>query len=308
MPNIPAPASPSFRKFAEQVTADAFVERLAAGTAWPVEALRERLRLAAGEVAQTLRVLAGVAVADGTRMIEIGAGLGLASAFLSTCGFDITALEPSGVGFEEHVSVAGAVAALVGSDHVVLTIGAEELDESLHGLFGVIFSNNVLEHVHDPAAALRSLTNVMTCDGLMVHSCPNYSIPFEPHFGIPLLPVRPAWTRRVLPSSIGKSALWTSLNFIRARDVQRLARGLGLDVYFRSGSLAAAVERLGTDAGFRARHRMLAIIGRVLVAIGVTTPLQWVPASWSTPMDFLLGGPGLDRSRVASWLERVEPI
>jgi hypothetical protein len=55
MPNIPAPASPSFRKFAEQVTADAFVERLAAGTAWPVEALRERLRLAAGEVSQTGR-------------------------------------------------------------------------------------------------------------------------------------------------------------------------------------------------------------------------------------------------------------
>lgn len=299
---IPSPTEPSFGRFRERLTDPTTVARLAEQVKWDVDALIERLGIALGEAAQTLKVLSGLEVVDGGRLLEVGAGLGLTSAYLSSCGFAISALEPAGIGFEEHAALAAGVAAVVGSTHELLAIGAGELDPAAHGHFDVIFSNNVLEHIDDLAGALGAMRTVMTPDGLMVHSCPNYSVPFEPHFGVPLVPGRPAATRRLLPASIGASSVWASLNFVRARDIRHLAAGLALQVDFRSGSLATSVERLGTDAEFRARHRALAVVGRLLVVTRVTALLRRLPASWSTPMDFVLTTDRVEPARIRSWL------
>jgi 2-polyprenyl-3-methyl-5-hydroxy-6-metoxy-1,4-benzoquinol methylase len=70
------------------------------------------------------------------------------------------------------------------------------------GTFDLIFSNNVFEHVRDVQAALATLGALLRPGRVMVHNCPNYDVPYEPHFGIPLLPLRPASTARVLPKSI----------------------------------------------------------------------------------------------------------
>ena len=258
--------------------------------------------MALGEVAQTLRVLSGLDLAPGARVLEVGAGLGLTSAYLSTCGIDVTALEPAGLGFEEHATLAATVATTVGSHHDLLTIGAADLDPEAHGRFDVIFSNNVLEHIDDPLEALRSMRGVLVDDGVMIHSCPNYSVPFEPHFGLPLLPGRPAATRRVLPKSISSSDIWNSLNFVTARQVRQWSADLGLTTEFRSGALATSIDRLGTDTEFRARHRVLATIGKVLVTVRATDALRRLPASWSTPMDFVMYTGATDQSRVHSWL------
>ena len=270
MTSIPSPSDDSFVAFRARLMEPSTLERLSLESAWHVDALTERLAIAVGEVAQTLKVLGGFEVPEGARLLEVGAGLGLTSAYLSSCGFDVWALEPAAIGFEEHAALASSVATVVGSAHELLTIGAAELDPALHGAFDVIFSNNVLEHIDDLDAAVRAMNAVRSPNGVMVHSCPNYSVPFEPHFGVPLVPGRPAWTRRVLPASIGSDSVWTSLNFVRARDIRRLAVDLGLRLDFRGGSLATSIERLGTDAEFRARHRALAVVGRVLVASRIT--------------------------------------
>ncbi|MEZ5225003.1 MAG: hypothetical protein R2743_26165 [Ilumatobacteraceae bacterium] len=75
-----------------------------------------------------------------------------------------------------------------------------------------------------------------------------------------------------------------------------------MEVHFRRGALATSVERLGTDDEFRARHRMLAVVGRVLVAARVTALLRRLPESWSTPIDFALSADE-DGARAAQrWL------
>ena len=41
-------------------------------------------------------------------------------------------------------------------------------------------------------------TKNVTCGegGAMIHMCPNYFVPYEPHFGIPLIPFAPRATQR----------------------------------------------------------------------------------------------------------------
>ena len=118
-------------------------------------------------------------------------------------------------------------------------------------------------------------------DRTSVHNCPNYAVPYEPHFGIPLLPFRPASTARVLPRGITSTGLWQSINFVTARDVRRVAARHGATVTFEHGLLADAIDRLN-EPEFVARHRALGRMARVL---GVLTPaLRKLPPGLSTPM------------------------
>ena len=302
MTQIPDPSSDDFVLFIGRVTDESFVEGLAERSSLPVDMIRQRVLTAAGESAQTLRVLAGIDVAPGERILEVGAGLGLASSYLSSRGFDVTGLEPGGIGFEAYRTVSEHFADLVGSQHAVLGITAEELSVESHGRFALIFSNNVLEHVEDPGRALAALAGVTAPGGVMVHSCPNYSIPYEPHFGIPLIPMKPGWTARLLPSSIKDSSVWHSLNFIRARQVVSTAATLRLDVHFRSGALAVSLRRFATDPEFRNRHRVLGVVSSVARMTGVLALIDRLPATWSTPMDFMLCSPSTDQDRVEAWM------
>ena len=307
LPQIPLFTSHEFRDFVARVTANEFIEALAQECKLSPTLLHERMVQAVAESAQTLRLLAGVQTADGDRIIEIGAGLGVTSAFLATSGFDVTALEPGAVGFEENRMISRQFANLLGSEHDVLSIGATDLDTSTHGRFALAFSNNVLEHIDDPATALRALAKVMTDDGLIVNSCPNYSVPYEPHFGVPLLPGKPRWTARVLPRSISRSSLWKSLNFIRSRDVVRVGADLGLGVRFRSATLATSLQRLLIEPEFRSRHRILGLGAGVARSCGLFSLLRRLPPTWSTPMDFIMYHPSADQARIECWLRRGGP-
>jgi SAM-dependent methyltransferase len=303
VPPVPSASSTSFVEFVARVTTPDLLGELARRTGLPSDELGDRVRMAAAESAQTLRVLAGLDVDPDDRILEVGAGLGLTSAYLSSRGFDVTGLEPGGTGFEENREVARQLAELAGWTYHPLPIGVADLERE-HGPFSLIYSNNVLEHVDDLDAAFAGMARVMGDGGVMAHSCPNYSIPYEPHFGLPLLPVRPRWTARLLPRRVSSGPLWRSLNFVRARDVERFARDHQLDVAFRPGSLAASLERLGTDLEFRSRHRLLGTVAVALRRVGVLAQLRRLPPTWSTPMDFLLWRHGAGQPSRATWLAR----
>ncbi len=302
MYQIPSPKSDSFREFRSVVLQPSVVETLATASGLPMLAVRDRLTTSLAEAAQTLRVLAGTCVPEGGRVLEVGAGLGLTSAFLSRSGLDVTALEPAGSGFEDHELIAPALATAIEARQDTLGIGAEALRRDQHGRFDLIFSNNVLEHVPDLGAVLAAMAGVMSDEGCMVHSCPNYTIPFEPHFGVPLVPLRPALTARILPASMRDTGLWHSLNFVRAADIVADAEVLGMVVTFRRGLLAASIDRLTLDPEFRSRHRLLARVGSVVSALGVTAALRRLPPRFSTPMDFMLTKRDMAGAPISRWL------
>jgi 2-polyprenyl-3-methyl-5-hydroxy-6-metoxy-1,4-benzoquinol methylase len=293
----------SFSHFASQIQDTEFVRALASSSNLNFVELSERLRTAVSEARQTLRILEGLEIGNDFRFLEVGAGLGVTSAYLSLQGYNVTALEPAALGFQETRSLAVRLALATGAKHRVLGIRAEELANSQIGLFEVVFSNNVLEHVHDPVSVLRILASVLTPDGVMVHSCPNYSIPFEPHFGIPLVPGRPTLTRFLLPGSITRSDVWKSLNFIRAKDVVRAAESVGFEVHFQSGAIALSFQRFSTDEEFRHRHRLLGFVAKSVGPLGLFALLRRIPPRSSTPMDFLMTAPQ-NNDRAKQWVRR----
>lgn len=292
---MPAPADleRDFDEFAASILDPARLTAVASTADVARDWLSTTVETSIAESRRALRMVAPhLDVAD--RVLEAGSGLGITSSFLSASGFDITSIEPGGSGFEPYERVNPVLRASLGIEHPHDTIPVEEVSlAEPGGSFDLVFSVNVLEHVGDVARALVSLNAILADDGLMVHHCPNYRVPYEPHFGIPLLPWRPAATEAILPGRISSTGLWASLNFVTMRTVRDVGEQCGARVDFEQGTLAEAFSRL-SEPEFGARHPVLR---RVAAGSSVIDPLvRRIPASWSTPMTFTWRPPPSERS------------
>ena len=238
------------------------------------------------EVASGFNVLAGAELA-GKRILEVGAGIGVLSIILAKDGHNITALEPGANGFDVNAQVGAAVREwLAAEDLPLLDIEVDRLEPAKYGKFDLIFSVNVLEHIPDLSAAISAMESVLAPNGVMVHLCPNYTVPYEPHFGIPLVPFAPRVTGGLVPG-IDRDPVWPSINFITYGEVERLAARFGLLVTFRRGLMYDAFVRLDTDQEFGARHKgVVRRIYRLLKATRILGLLRHIPPALATPMIF----------------------
>jgi SAM-dependent methyltransferase len=283
----------SFDEFRATVLSPERIDTLVADAQVDTEWLESTLSVSLEESEYTLRWLAPW-LDGGGRVLEVGSGLGLTSAYLASTGIEICSLEPGGLGFERYERVNPLLRASLDIDHPHIAVAVEDITTEQAGTFDLIFSNNVLEHVDDVETALGALSALLRPGGVMVHNCPNYSVPYEPHFGIPLVPIRPASTARVLPDTITSTGLWQSINFVTAREVRRIAARQGAEVSFERGLLGDTMERFA-EPEFARRHPALARLAGVLGAIAPV--LRRVPPALATPM-------------IVSWrvTDRVAPI
>lgn len=249
----------------------------------PGAEVRSRITDYVGEVPVALALLNGIPL-EGRRILDVGAGIGLTTFYLRRIGCDVTALEPGGVGFEvNHRLYLALRDYLQCGDITLLSIGAEELDPAIHGTFDVMFSANVLEHVADLEAAVSALAAALAPGGVMAHTCANYTIPYDPHYRLMLLPFAPGATPWA--GARKQEPLWHSFNFITARWLNRLLRRSGLVPEFARGVMAKSFERLLSDPVFAARHSPgLAKIAGILNATGVIHLLRRWPPFFATPM------------------------
>lgn len=216
----------------------------------------------------------------GCRVLEVGAGTGLVATILSRAGVAITALEPIGVGFDVFAHIRAELEARLPELVPLLNCGAQELDPQTHGQFDVIFSVNVLEHCRPLAPVLRGIASVLAPGGHMLHCCPNYRVPYEPHLGAPLVPFAPALTARLWPR-LAQNDVWRSLNFITAGDLRRFARDEGLTYELWPGVIDEMVRRLERDPAFARRQRF---IGKAAQLVARTGFFRALPAGWQSPM------------------------
>jgi SAM-dependent methyltransferase len=223
----------------------------------------------------------------GDRVLEVGSGMGLLSAYLASRGIDVTALEPGLGGFGVSSALAQAAGRLPHFPALKrLDLPAQDLRDLQ---FDFIFSINVQEHIPELAEALQGMKRVLAPKGKMLHTCPNYFMPFEPHFGIPLVPLFPKLTEWLVPK-LRKSELWQSLNFITLPQLRRMAEVVGLDIKFETGALYRTFQRLDTDVAFRERQAkgLVKWVYLLLKATGTLSLIKHLPPIFATPMVFEL--------------------
>lgn len=254
---------------------------------------RESLRTYLGE-ARIGHDLVAPLLRPGLRVLEIGSGIGALGHFLAGRGVDIRGIEPAESGFAQLTGLAARVSAAAGdSGFSVSARSADALDPERDGVFDLIYSVHVLEHLPDPEAALAAMNRVLKPGGTMVHLCPNYRFAYDPHFAIPIPFWSPALARALFARRIDDHRdVWDGLNFIGAGRLARIAFREGLSVTFHRGVMAATFARLQDDPVFRARHDGLA--GQ-LAGWAVRGPLSGligaVPPQWASPMAVTLGKP-----------------
>ncbi len=242
-----------------------------------------------GEAAVALD-LVGPTLSREPRLLEVGCGIGVLTAFLKAEGFDIIGIEPGAAGgFGFMPSMHAAIAEQLPADErpTILPIRAEALNLERHGAFDVVFSANVIEHIMALEEAMAAMSSVLTPNGMMRHLCPNYHFPFEPHLGIPLMPCAPKLTRFVLPAVIKRNQrIWDTVNFVTASRLGRLARQNGLKMRMESGVMAGFFARLRRDPIFAERHSgfIKNIAATPLLGKLIEGTMRILPSALATPM------------------------
>ena len=271
--------------YVSQLTSPAFVEHLTRRSGIPEADVRRRLSDYAGEVGVGVELLRGF-LAPGQRILEVGAGVGLLSVWLIRQGRSVVLLESGAGGFDANSRLLSAVLEWFEVQPTVLPHRAEQLDPREHGTFDLIFSVNVLEHIPALEEAMAAMTGVLARNGVMRHTCANYTVPYDPHYELPLIPLAPRATAWLVPG-LARQEVWQSLNFITHGRVMRFCRRHGLACQFDRGQLAQALNRMNRDAAFLSRRGRLArLIHGLVQSTGMIGLLEHVPPKWATPMVF----------------------
>lgn len=226
---------------------------------------------------------------ENKKMLEVGAGAGILTAWLIQNNVDVWGIEPSGIGYDFHIEMFTAVKEFYQlPDNRIIDAAAENLTPQLIDDVDIVFSLNVLEHIkpENLQKAFTGMKLVLAKGGKMLHHCPNYVIPFEPHYGLPLIPFFPHLTGKL--KGVYADAVWQSLNFITYFKVKKLARQAGLQVSFKKELMADALIRLEKDEVYTSRHKVLSKIYPLLKYSGIIWLMKQIPPSLCTPMTFYL--------------------
>ena len=274
--------------FTNELRSEAFLHFLQSRINYDIREIQKPYFNYIEEAEFSVRALSELDLTNKT-ILEIGSGAGILTAWLLLNKLDIRGIEPSALGFHFQEDIFSAVL-----DHFnlppnrIFDMTAEELTPEKLGKFHIIFSINVMEHVpvKNLELVFSRMKSVMLDDGIMYHHCPNYIVPFEPHYGIPLIPFFPQITGRL--KKVAQEDLWKSVNFLTLPRMKSIARKLDLKIQFRKKVLQETFARLETDKEFAARHSSLVTVYKGMKATGVIYLLGLIPPVLCTPMSFIL--------------------
>lgn len=278
------------RAFVAQFDNPAFRARVIERSGADAQAINTRLDTYFSEMIFGYRFAAEHMPPGRLRILEVGAGLGLISSYLASLGHEVVALEPANQAFGIFEATKQEIWERLGDAAPVLVErSAEDIVEAETGTFDFIFSVNVMEHIADIEAATAAILAVLRPGGVCANSCPNYWVPYEPHYGIPMVPFLHGLTRRLFAGRIDPDPdTWETLNWINVGRVRRMAAANGATVRFAPSLIYRTFQRLGQDAEFTKRHQHT-IVGRTyrfLRASGLLALTRFIPVWLATPMVF----------------------
>lgn len=210
---------------------------------------------------------------DRTRpVLEIGGGIGALSLLVSSrLQVHIDCLEPMSAGFEQMAKLRKLL--LYGwrgkPDVEFFETGIEEFLEG-HGRYGSAFSVNVLEHAAETSKLISTTHSLLTPDSSSIHIFPNYAIPYENHFEIPIVINKDItfsiFRRKILASKSVSDPLgqWQELNFLTATKIGAIARQCGLSASFSKNASTSYLGRLREPNFLGRKSRLYTILASII--------------------------------------------
>ena len=220
------------------------------------------------------------------RVLEVGGGIGLLSLFASSAVPSTTSLEPESSGFNKMSAFRKAILNFWGEEPLPRfnNVLLQELPQD--ETFDFIYCINVLEHVPNPEGLVSEIYERLSPGGVAWCVLPNYSLPYEQHFEIPIL-INKAITGRVFQKKIQKhtvfpdpEGLWSELSWPTQAGIEKFLVRAGLSHEFRSTVLGGYFDRLD-EPQFVARkgaaYRTLRSVIRILKPLIIGLPHRIQP-------------------------------
>ena len=235
-----------------------------------------------------------VRLAKDAAILEIGGGVFILSCQLAAEGFAVTAIEPTGVGFDQFKELGNIVLEL--ATHMPTIAACKVEDFTSPTKFDFAFSLNVMEHVDLPGEAIARVSAVLKPGATHRFLCANYLFPYETHFNMPTFFSKQLTWRLMRQRIEGNTTLgdtlgvWKSLNWITVLKVRRFAaKDATLGLAFNRSTMVWMLERVLKDKEFAARRSpwMVSLI-RTIVALRLHRLVAFMPAMLQPIMDVRL--------------------
>ena len=225
---------------------------------------------------------------SGSYVIEVGSGIGLLSLHLASLGFEVTAFEPQSSGFNQMNAMRSLISENWKPSAPQVEFREASLNQTtqLEKLADYIFAINVIEHVHDFEELITHAVKAKTPEATMRIVCPNYSIPYEPHFNIPII-----FTKRITKFIFGhkihnskipdSDEFWGDLSWPTQKKLKKILKPKGWNVEFSRDATHEYLNRAFSDSDFIVRKgRIIGSLFKltsVLVKIVRFVPLAYLP-------------------------------
>ena len=200
----------------------------------------------------------------GSYLIEVGSGIGLLSLHLASMGFEVTAFEPQSSGFNQMNEMRSLISEnwnppVPQVDFREVILGSET---KLDKMADYVFAINVIEHVHDYENLIAHAIKAKTQEATFRIVCPNYSIPYEPHFNIPIIFTK-MFTKFIFGHKIRGSKIpnseefWEDLSWPTQRGLKKTFKSNGWSFEFSRDGTDAYLNRVLADSDFIIRKGLL---------------------------------------------------
>ena len=228
---------------------------------------------------------------SGSYVIEVGSGIGLLSLHLASLGFEVTAFEPQSSGFNQMNAMRSLISENWKPSAPQVEFREASLNQTtqLEKLADYIFAINVIEHVHDFEELITHAVKAKTPEATMRIVCPNYSIPYEPHFNIPII-----FTKRITKFIFGhkihnskipdSDVFWGDLSWPTQKKLKKILKSKGWNVEFSRDATHEYLNRAFSDSDFIVRKGR--IIGSLFKLISVLVKIvRFVPLAYLPVID-----------------------
>jgi SAM-dependent methyltransferase len=230
------------------------------------------------------------AIKKGSAVVEIGSGTGLLSMYIANLGYKVYSFEPQSSGFTDMLRMKELLNECWESDFPVVNFINDyysELYFEENEVIDYFLAVNVIEHIPNYGVLIQSVRKKMNINSIFRIICPNYLIPYEPHFDIPIFLNKKSTLfllrNKILSSDIHDPLeFWNDLSWPTPSKLKKAVLNSRMSVVFSRQTTKSYLERPFADHSFKERKNkstfaLIKLISKVLIPGLSFLPLTLLP-------------------------------